>query len=249
MYGREKMVIQGRLLYVILMLSATVLGISGCAVPPNTQHRTGVVVSGQNTGDIENARFTLVDGSIGTLRNAGDDYILKFEKFSRVIQLGKAQSMQLEQTVRINDSVVLVINNVQKNGCIKTSLFAIRANEVQDWHVVSSNCKVVPRIEFNNAKIVLNYPSSQFIYQDGVGLKENSFAPPIIQQKIENRKLDKLNNSDKKLSTVKEIKVINSIKEKKLIKEIRDVRETQEINDFGSLVEVDKPIVIDLQKK
>ena len=197
MYGREKTAIQGWLLYVIFMLLAIVLGLSGCAVPPSTHHRTGVVVNSQNTGDTENARFTLVDGSIGTLRNAGDDYVLKFEKFSRVIQLGKAQSMKLEQAVRINDSVVLVINNLQKSGCIKTSLFAIRANEIQDWHAVSSDCKAVPRIEFNNAKILLNYPRSQFIYQDGVGLKENSFAPPISQQKIENRKLARSNNSEK----------------------------------------------------
>ena len=160
-----------------LLMSATVLALatSGCAVR-HEKNRTIIGLDSAAVLGTERASFTLADGSAGALRHLGDNYSLKLDKYFKVIPLGPARLMELAGVQTVGDRSVLVINRLEKNGCIKTSVLAIRGSEVLSWLITPDDCKSLPEISSADNRLLLSYSGSRFVYDNGRLIEQKAVA-------------------------------------------------------------------------
>jgi len=142
------------------------LGVTGCAIKQDTNNRRYISLDYAAVLGTEHTRFRLQDSSEGSLRSMGGNYSIKLEKFFKVIPLGMAQQMQLQQAFQINGQTVLVINIQDTNGCVKTAVLSIEGSQVLHWVITPSDCKSVPTLTANAQQLQLSYSGSRYLYEN-----------------------------------------------------------------------------------
>ncbi len=155
-------------------LAIAALTTTGCAVRQDERNRTVIGLDTAAIFGTERARFTLTDGSEGSLRSQGDVYSIKLEKFHKVIPLGNARQMQFDQAFQIDGRTVVVIHLQNTSGCVKTQILSIRESQVLHWIVTPSDCKSVPTLAANAEQLVLSYFGSRFVYANARLVEEKA---------------------------------------------------------------------------
>lgn len=157
----------------LLCAAALAVASSGCAVR-HQNNRTIIGLDHAAVFGTEYAKFSLADGSEGTLRSLGDVYSLKLDKYFKVVPLGRASSMEIGRIEPLEGRSVLVLHQLDKGGCVTTTVLAIRGSEVLSWSIKSQDCKSLPEITVADGRMLLRYTDKRFLYADGRILEEKA---------------------------------------------------------------------------
>lgn len=152
------------------LLAVLALSSGGCAVRTNANgaYQFGLddaALLGTSVGT-----FKMQDGSTATLRVLATNplspqYSIKLEKFLKVIPLGTAQRMRLDDAQQVGDRTVAVITRYE-SSCVRTQLLSIKGSEVLAWTVNYQDCRSEPSVRVDGDRLYLLYGQSQFIYRD-----------------------------------------------------------------------------------
>ena len=156
------------------------LTVSGCAI--ETQ-RNGKTVIGLDNAEIfgrQVGTFDLGNGSTGALRNLNGVYSVKFDKFARVVPVGRATSARIVGADRVGDSATVLIEK-SEGGCpAKYQLMSMRGAEVSTWDMVG-DCRLQPKVARfgDELRILFDMPNQwrYFVFKDG-RLERFDMKPP-----------------------------------------------------------------------
>ena len=156
------------------------LSLSGCAI--ETQ-RNGKTVIGLDNAEIfgrQVGTFDLGTGFTGALRNLNGEYSVKFDKFARVVPVGRATSARIVGADRVGDSATVLIEK-SEGGCqAKYQLISMRGAEVNTWDL-TGDCRLQPKVARfgDELRILFDMPNQwrYFVFKDA-RLERFDMKPP-----------------------------------------------------------------------
>lgn len=156
------------------------LSLPGCAI--ETQ-RNGKTVIGLDNAEIfgrQVGTFDLGTGFTGALRNLNGDYSVKFDKFARVVPVGRATSARIVGADRVGDSATVLIEK-SEGGCqAKYQLISMRGAEVNTWDM-TGDCRAQPKVARfgDELRILFDMPNQwrYFVFKDA-RLERFDMKPP-----------------------------------------------------------------------
>lgn len=121
----------------------------------------------------ELARFTLSDGTEGSLRRMEDDYSIRLDGYHRVMPLGKLGPVRQIETRMMQGRLVMTFLYVDKRGCVNTRIISIEQPDVMDWSLASPGCVQQPKItEFDGKHLLFTYGEKRYALIDGWTLQK-----------------------------------------------------------------------------
>jgi hypothetical protein len=119
----------------LALATAATLSLVGCAVQ---QTHRGQVTFGLDVPEMLGERlaaFKLADGSDGQLRVLSGQYSIKLQRYLKVVDIEKAQSVKLVRTEYFSDRTVLVLEKTVSNCPNRLEVLLIRGSEISSWNL------------------------------------------------------------------------------------------------------------------
>jgi hypothetical protein len=117
-------------------------------------------------GDVVDA-FVLPDGSAGSIRRFNNNYSVKLEKNSRVIDIERATQLKFRSAQSVDGYTLIVLEKTEGTCQGKTHLMAIRGAEVKLWDF--GNCRTWP-------ETTITSDAATFYVEQGTGTIQYQFT-------------------------------------------------------------------------
>jgi len=117
-------------------------------------------------GDVVDA-FVLPDGSEGSIRRFNNNYSIKLQKHSRVVDIERATQVKFRSAQSVDGYTLIVLEKAERNCQGKTHLMAIRGTKVRSWDF--GNCRTWPESEIAS-------DAATFYVEEGAGTIQYQFT-------------------------------------------------------------------------
>ena len=142
----------------ILAVSALAL-LPACAVQSGPGGKVHVGIDNAELLGQQLGKFTLADGSEGTLRVHNGRYSIKLEKYFKVISIANALSARVVRTESVGGRTLVVIEKSERNCKQKTQLYSIQGSEVLAWDF--GDCTSSPVIDIGADQATFDFVQSR----------------------------------------------------------------------------------------
>ena len=103
------------------------------------------------------SEFTLPDHTTASIRTLNGKYSVKFQNYSRVVDIENAQSVTFRSAQTVDGFDVVVLNKTEVNCPRKTQLLVMRGKEIRSWDF--GNCKAWPEIAIGPQSVSFDVPN------------------------------------------------------------------------------------------
>jgi hypothetical protein len=123
---------------------ACIVCLAGCAVQRQSGDRVVVGIDQAGLFGKEVDTFVLPDGGKASIRELEHRLSLKFQAYSRVVEIERATAVQFRSAQEIDGYTLVVLDKSEKNCAVKTHLMAIKGGEVRQWDF--GDCRSAPEV-------------------------------------------------------------------------------------------------------
>lgn len=141
--------------------------ISGCATNGNPDSNAQYSLDQAAIFGVVVDAFVLPDGSEGSIRRLNNNYSVKLQKNSRVIDIQHATRLKFRSAQSVGGYTLIVLEKVEGTCQIKTHLLAIRGAEVRSWDF--GNCRTGP-------ETTMSGDAATFYVEESAGTTQYQFT-------------------------------------------------------------------------
>lgn len=149
-------------------LVAAICALAGCAVQSGSNGKVQIGIDNAELFGQEIGRFTLIDGSEGTLRTFNGQYSIKLAKYSKIVAIDRAVRARVVRVNTVADRTLVVLEKSERNCNYKTQVLSIRGAEVLTWDL--GDCNTRPAINANPDAVTFDFvqphSTARFTYHD-----------------------------------------------------------------------------------
>jgi hypothetical protein len=152
-----------------LTLLAIVINLAACAVRTNGAAGAQYSIDEAALLGRQITEFTLPDGSEASLRLHNGHYSVKFNRYSRVVDIDKAVSVKFKSTALVDGYSLVILEKSEANCAKMTELLAVRGSEVRVWDL--GNCQSDPQLSISSSDATFDIRDgsmvTRYVFQDG----------------------------------------------------------------------------------